>query len=120
MKNKNILDENELTEQAEPLTPDELIMNLLQDLLTDNPPEEIASEFIENFVLIERDESNAVLAMIDTPTETLVEMLKHVVSQGYETQISALNVRGFSFIEGLKLSVSRQLTELANDTASNQ
>ncbi len=117
MENK-ILDATELTEEAEPLTPDELIANLLQDLMLDNPPVEIANEFIENFVLIERDETPAILAMIDAPTESVIELLKQVVTTIYNGQLTALDEKGFQFIEGLKKSVKTQLEELAGDTAA--
>ena len=108
----DILDESELIE-TEPITPDELITNLLQDLILDNSPVEIAREFIGNFVLQERDETPAILAMMDAPTEAILALLKQVVSQGYEAQIQALDTKGASFIEGLKIAVKTQLTELA-------
>ncbi len=111
MKN-DILDESELIE-AEPITPDELIINLLQDLITDATPDNIATEIIENFVLLERAETPQVLSMLDAPSDSIVEILKQVVAQSYEAQILALDTKGFEFVEGLKISVKTQLEELA-------
>lgn len=108
-----ILDESELTEEAEPLTPDELIASLLQDLILDNPPADIATDFIENFVLQERAESPAILAMIDAPTESIIQLLEQVVTANYNGQIEALQVKGAAFIEGLKFEVKTQLENLA-------
>jgi hypothetical protein len=113
MKNE-ILDATELTDEVEPFTPDDLIANLLQDLILDNPPSDIATDFIDCFVLQERDESPAILAMLDAPTESIIELLKQVVTANYNGQIEALDAKkGFEFIEGLKKSVKTQLEELA-------
>ncbi len=108
-----ILDESESTDEGEPLTPDELIANLLQDLILNNPPDELAVDFIEGFVLQERDESPAILAMMDAPTETITSLLKDVVTANYNGQIEAINAKGYEFIEGLKLSIKNQLEEIA-------
>ena len=111
-----ILSEDLVTE-SEPLTPDALIANLLQDLITDSGPDDIASEFIDEFVVRDREETAQILAMLETPSETLIELLKGIVGQGYQAQIAALDGRGVQFINGLKFAVKEKMTALASDTA---
>ncbi len=111
MKN-DILDESKLIEN-EPITPDGQVSNVLQDLFLGNPPEDVATEIIENFILCERVEAPAILGLLDAPTETVIELLKKVVTSIYNGQLTALDEKGFEFIEGLKKSVKTQLEELA-------
>ena len=111
-----ILSEDLLTER-EPLSPDALIVNLLQDLITDSGPDDIAAEFIEEFVMRDREETAQIFGMLEMPTETLIELLKGIVGQGYQAQIDALDTRGSQFINGLKFAVKEKMTALATDTA---
>ena len=55
--------------------------------------------------------------MLETPSETLIELLKGIVGQGYQAQIAALDGRGVQFINGLKFAVKEKMTALASDTA---
>lgn len=111
-----ILNESVLVE-AEPLTGDELIATLLQDMMLGNPPSEAADDFINEFVLRDREETAQILALLETPSEGIVELLKSVVGQSYQVQMQALEDRGVSFVDGLKTEVRSKMTELANDTA---
>lgn len=111
-----ILDEPVLEDSA-PITPDELIANLMQDITLDNSPADIADDFLNDFVLQDRPETTQILAMLETPSETLVELLKGIVGQSYQVQIAALNSRGEIFLDNLKAEVTSRMTELANDTA---
>ncbi len=113
--NDKILDATELTEEGEPLSVDELFVSLLQDMILNNPPDDIATDFIENFVLQERDETPAILAMIDAPTDSVISLLEQVVTANYNGQLAALDAKGFEFIEGLKFAVKTRLEELAGD-----
>jgi hypothetical protein len=108
-----ILNESELTDEAQPMTPDEMIANLLQDLMLDNPPDELAAEFVEDFVLLERAESPAILAMMDAPSDSIAALLKDVVTANYNGQIQAIDEKGYGFIESLKESVKIRLEDLA-------
>jgi hypothetical protein len=93
----------------EPLTAEELLRNLMQDLVLGNPPDEFATELIEDFIMKDRPETPQVLAMLDGPTETLLSGLKAVVIHSNQTQIEALDRHGPTFIERLKVEVKRQL-----------
>ncbi len=97
----------------EPMTADALIMQLLQDLLLDHEPTDLASEFIDEFVLRERPETPQFLAMLDAPIETLVEMVKAIVEQSYLGQLQVIDERGERFLESLKTAVKKQMLELA-------
>jgi superfamily II RNA helicase len=101
-------------EVDEPMTADELLSHLLEDLILDNEPADLASEFVENFVLRERDETPAILAMFDAPTETLLEMVKTIVEQSYLAQLQIIDERGSKFLESLKAGVKAQMIELSN------
>jgi hypothetical protein len=109
--------DSSIPEEAEPITPDELILNLLQDLVAGNPPDDLASEFVEDFVMQDRPEATQVLQMFDTPSATIVEILKGVIGQSYQIQMDALETRGEEFIDGLKYSIKQRMTELASDPA---
>ncbi len=108
-----ILDATELTDEAEPLTPDEQISNVLTDLMLNNPPDDVAVEIIENFLLQDRAETPYIAAMIDAPTSEIILLLKQVVSSVYQGQIAALDDKGATFVEGLKFAVKTRLEELA-------
>lgn len=43
----------------------------------------LSTEFIDEFVLKRREETPQILAMLDTPDEQLVEILKCVLVQSY-------------------------------------
>jgi hypothetical protein len=103
-----------ILEIEEPMTADDLIINLLQDLVSDVNPSNLAADFIENFVLgEERPETPQILAMFDLPVETLVEMVKTIIETSYAAQIQAVNERGHEFLEGLKVAVKVRMLELA-------
>jgi hypothetical protein len=112
-----ILDDCQLTDENTPRDLQQVFAVALEDLGAGNPPDALASEIIQDFILIERDETPQLLALIDAPTENIVEMLKELISYGYEAQMAALDTKGAAFVEGLKFAVKTQLTELANDTA---
>lgn len=114
--NDTILNDDLLTEN-EPLSPDGLIANLLQDLNADCGPDAIADEFIEEFVLSDRPEASQVMEMLEMPSYTLVEMLKAMVGLGYEAQIEKLDAQGVQFLDRVKSAVKEKMTTLASDTA---
>ena len=95
--------------REEPLTAEEMLRNLMQDLVLGNPPDEFATELIDDFILQDRPETPQVIAMLDGPTENLLNGLKAIVIQANQTQIEALDRHGRSFIERLKIEVKRQL-----------
>ena len=111
-----ILDES-VIEEAEPITPDELINHLVQDIAADNSPDELASEFIDEFILQNREETTQILSLLEMPSDALVGLLKGVVGQGYQLTVEALETRGVTFLENLKAEVKKRMTELASDTA---
>ena len=106
-----------ILEESEPLTGDELIANLITDIASGNQPSEIATDFINDFVLRDREETAQILAMLETPSETLVQLLTGICSQSYQVQMQTLENRGVAFLDGLKIEVRLKMTELANDTA---
>jgi len=114
--NDKILDES-IIEEAEPITPDELIAHLLQDIVSGNAPGDLANEFIDEFVLCDRPESGHILSLLETPSESLVELLKGLTGQSYQASIDALDSRGVNFLENLKAEVKERMTQLVNDTA---
>ncbi len=105
--------QTEVLEVEEPMTADELLIHLLEDLVTDSDPANLGTEFVENFVLRERNETPQVLAMLDAPTESLVEMVKAIIERSYQAQLQAVDERGYKFLEGLRLAVKKQMLELA-------
>ena len=103
--------------ENEAITPDELILNLLQDLAAGNPPDDLAAEFVEEFVVHDRPEAAQILQMFDTPSQTIVEILKGIIGQSYQVQMEALEQRGTEFIDGLKFAVRTKMNELAEEAA---
>lgn len=103
--------------ETEVLSPDDLVLNLLQDLAAGNPPDDLATEFVEEFIMQDRPEAAQVLQMFDTPSETIVEILKGVIGQSYQIQMEALETRGTEFIDGLKYSIREKMTEVASEAA---
>jgi hypothetical protein len=101
------------TEVDEPMTADELLSHLLEDLVLNNEPTDLANEFIDEFVLRERLETPQILAMFDAPTETLVGLVKTMVERSYLAQLQIIDERGHSFLDGLKSEVKNQMLELA-------
>ena len=109
-----IIDDENQSELEEPMTTDELLINLTQDLILDNDPNDLASDFIDEFVLRgDRPETSQILAMLDLPTENLVEMMQGLLEQSYQTQLQALDNHGVRYFENLKAAVKTQMTELA-------
>ncbi len=108
-------DENsEVQEEIKPMTPDELLANLTQDLILDNDPNDLASEFVDEFVLRgDRPETSQILTMLEMPTENLVEMFKGLLGQGYQTQLQAVDNHGVRYFENLKAAVKSQMLELS-------
>jgi hypothetical protein len=103
--------------ETEPLSADELIRNLMQDLITDSPPDDLANEIVEEFVLNNREETPQILAMLEAPDETLVEMLKGIVGQSYQVQLEAIDERGIRFVSELKSAVVERMQALAEEQA---
>jgi hypothetical protein len=97
----------------EPLSVEELLRNLVQDLIVDAQPADLAEEFVEEFVLKGREETGQVLAMMDTPSETLVELLKGIAAQSYQLQVETLEQRGVRYLDALKSDLKERLTRLA-------
>jgi hypothetical protein len=123
MSNKNSIAEVEQseteiseTEIDDPTQLQEMIKNLVEDITLDNPPDLLASDFIDEFVLrqSESEATTQILIMMEQPTETLVQALKQIISQAYETQLELVDERGYRFLEGLKAEIKKQMTELAN------
>ncbi len=110
-----ILNESVLEESA-PMTADEMISHVLQDVVLDNSPDDLAEEFINEFVLQDRPETTQILSLLETPSETLVGVLKGVCGQSYQAQLEALDLRGVLFLEGLKKEVRAKMMALATDT----
>jgi hypothetical protein len=101
-------------EVEDPMTADELLSHLLEDLVLDSPPTDLANEFIDEFVLRgDRPETPQILAMLDAPTDTLVEIVKSMVENSYLRQLQIIDERGHSFLDGLKSAVKTQMLELA-------
>jgi hypothetical protein len=113
MKNKKI-NESELVED-ELISGEGLIANVLQDVALGNPSSDVADEFISDFVLQNRDETAQILSLLESPSENLVELLKGIVTQGYQAQIEALNSKGFLYLESLKGEVRARLTALSTE-----
>ncbi len=106
----------QFVEQAEPMTPDELIAHLVQDVVADSELDELAEEFISEFILTDRPESGQILSLLDTPSESLVELVKGFVGQSYQATIDALDSRGVRFLDELRMKVKERMTQLASDT----
>ena len=104
-----------LLEESEPITPDELIGHMLQDIVADNSPSEVAAEFIDDFVLQSWPETGQILSLLEMPTQSLIELLKGFVGQGYQSSLESLDSRGVKFLENLKTEVKRKMTQLARD-----
>lgn len=105
---------NEIPEEIdEPMSANELLANLTQDLVLDNDPNDLAMEFVDEFVLRDRPETPQILAMLEMPTENLVEMMKGLLGQAYETQLQAVDNNGVRYFENLKTAVKKQMLELA-------
>ncbi len=110
------LNESVLEESAA-MTADEMISHVLQDVVLDNSPSDLADEFISEFVLQDRPETMQILSLLETPSETLISVLKNICGESYEAQLDALDTRGVSFLEGLKKDVRTKMTALATDSA---
>lgn len=98
----------------EPMSPDELLKNLLEDMILGNSPEMLASDFINEFVLRDREETPQILILLEQPTESIVTMLGGFITEANRMQLQALSERGDAFIDGLKVEVKKQMTEIAN------
>jgi hypothetical protein len=108
--------QTEVLEVEELMTADELLIHLLEDLVTDSDGANLATEFIEEFVLrAERPETAQFLAMLDAPTESLVEMVKAIIERSYQAQLQAVDERGERFLESLKSEVKKQFSNLLNN-----
>ena len=108
---EKILDATE--DDETPMSADEAFANLLQDIVLNEDPKLFAGDFIEEFVLQERPETSQILAMLEMPTENLIEMVKQIIEQGYQAQNQAVDKHGFNYLEGLKAEVRAQMTEIA-------
>ena len=104
---------DEIKEDETPQTAEEFTGMFLHDLVLNEDPNILASEFIENFILKERPETSQVLTMLEMPTENLVQMVKHLIQQANQAQNEAVDNHGLEYLEGLKTAVRTQMTELA-------
>jgi len=113
--NLEILDENQ-TDFDEPRTLDELIVVLIQDVVINNNPNELASEFMEDFVKLFRPEATQVLTMLETPAEGLVVMVKTLLEQSYIAQLQGVDNHGLQYFKKLKAEIKKQMTDLAENS----
>ena len=109
---------NEISEESEvaietPLTAEELMASFLQDLVLNNDPNLLANDFINEFVLTDRPETTQILAMLEMPIESLMDMVKQIIEQGYQTQQECLANHGIFYLEGLKAAIRERMTTLA-------
>jgi hypothetical protein len=109
--NDEILEENQ-TDFAAPRTIDEFIVVLSQDVILNHNPNELASEFIKDFVKIGRPEAAQVLAMLETPAEGLLVMMKGLLERSFIAQVQAVDTFGLQYFENLKAAVKTEM-ELA-------
>ncbi len=113
-KTENVTETVEIA--SEPRPADEWIHVALSDLVLNNSPSDLVGEFIDDFILIDRPETPQILQMLEMPTANLIELLRGLMAQGYQTQITALDGHGASFIENLKAELKKQLTELSAES----
>jgi hypothetical protein len=111
---KNSEPSDPVEEAAEPLSAEELLRNLLQDLIMDNPTEDLAGEFVEEFILQDRAETPQMVAMMDAPSEALVEGLKAVVVESSQKQLQALEMKGVRFVDQLKADIRKRMEAVAS------
>lgn len=106
------------TEQApELLTPDQLIAHLIEDIVADNSVDDLADEFINDFVTVDRPETLQILSMLESSPETLIGILKAYMAQGFDASTAALDQRGAIFINSLQIAVRSRMVELADDAS---
>jgi hypothetical protein len=107
---------NEIPEEIdEPMSANELFANLTQDAVLNADVNNVATEFIDEFVLRDRpEETSQILAMLEMPAENLVQMFKDLLGQSYQTQLQAVDNHGLQYFENLKAAVKAQMLELAN------
>lgn len=94
-------------------TTDGLFVNALQDLILGNKPDELVTEFINDFVLVERPETPQILALFEMPNETIVQTFEGFCQHSFEVQKEAIRNNGAAFIEKLKFELKHQLEDLA-------
>lgn len=102
-------------EAVDLLTPEQLIAHLVEDIVSNNSADDLAEEFITDFVTVERPETSQILSMLESPPETLVGILKAYVGQSFDASIIALDERGASFISSLQTAVRNRMTKLADE-----
>lgn len=114
MSDDAILDEQLLSEEGdEPVTLEDLILHLVEDLTAGVGAGAIADEFVTEFVQAGRPETDQVLMLLDQPTPILVVALKALVQQTHEAAIMAIDTKGPAFADDLKEAVKVRLKELA-------
>ena len=96
-----------------PMSADEAFSNLVQDISGGGDPAAFASEVIDNFVLIEQPESGQILALLDTDTPMLIQLVKTFMSKGLEEAAAAIDRNGPTFLDAVKVSLREQLSEMA-------
>jgi hypothetical protein len=98
----------------DPMSPNDLLANLTQDLILNADANNVATEFMDEFVLRDRpEETSQILVMLEMPAESLAEMMKGVLGQAYQTQLQAVDNNGVRYFENLKAAVKKQMLELA-------
>jgi hypothetical protein len=113
MSDENLSEVQEEIDEP-PMTPDELLANLMQDLILDNEPNDLAREFVDEFVCCgDRPETPQILAMLEMPTESLIGMMKGFLETSYQRQLQAVDNHGVRYFENLKAAVKAQMLEVA-------
>ena len=108
---EEILDEIE--EVEEPMSANELLANLLKDLVLNEEPDILATDFVEEFVIPGRPEASQILTVLEMPTENLIETVKGLIAESFQAQNQAVDDHGIQYLDGLKAAVRAQMTELA-------
>lgn len=109
MTNDEILDSETVSDENEPPALDGMLQNLMQDILTDEPAETLADEFVEDFVLAGRPETGQVLALLDMPDETLIAFVEQLQLQTLEQ----LKQKAPAYLSELRAAIASRLAEIA-------
>jgi hypothetical protein len=108
MSEKQILEPQE-AENNEPLTVDELLSHVMQDIASGESASLAADEFFDEFVYRNRSEVQQILLLLDMPTETVVQGLVEIQLQGIE--ITRQNAP--HYLNELRSEVKSRLAQMA-------
>jgi hypothetical protein len=106
--NDEILETEELTEEGEPLTPDSLLTQLVADCLQDEPAEILAEEFVKQFVETNRPETPQILAILDLPDATILDVFAQMQAQTLEQ----LQTKAPAYLAQLRVEIAGRIAEL--------